>query len=76
MENNEKKRIGRRAIIGGSALGLVSAALVYIVETLKTTPELLELGMKLFGSYTGIVFGVTAFIIGGLSATDIFIKKK
>ena len=74
MENN--KRIGRRAIIGGSGLMLVSVALVYIIETLKTTPEMLELGMKLFSSYTTIVFGVVAFIIGGLSATDIFVKKK
>ena len=74
MENN--KRIGRRAVIGGSGLILVSIALVYIIETLKTTPEMLELGMKLFSSYTTIVFGVVAFIIGGLSATDIFVKKK
>ena len=74
MENN--KRIGRRAVIGGSGLMLVSVALVYIIETLKTTPEMLGLGMKLFSSYTTIVFGVVAFIIGGLSATDIFVKKK
>ena len=74
MENN--RRIGRRAIIGGSALMLVSGALVYIIETLKATPELLTLGMKLFSSYSAIVFGVVAFIIGGLSATDILTKKK
>ena len=74
MENN--KRIGRRAIIGGSALALISGFLIYIIETFKAMPELMEQGIKLFGSYSGIVFGVVAFIIGGLSATDIFVKKK
>lgn len=70
------KRIGRRAIIGGSAVLLIQGTLIYIIETFKHSAELLSLGFQIFGTYTGIVLGIVAFVIGGLSATDIFLKKK
>ena len=73
--NNEKKRIGRRAIIGGSAILLIQGTLVYIVESFKADPELLGIGMGFFNAYTSIVLAIVGFIIGGLSATDIFKKK-
>jgi len=72
-ENN--KRIGRRAIIGGSALALNAITLVYIIEKFLAVPELMPIGMQFFGTFSASIFGVVAFIVGGLSATDIFVKK-
>ena len=73
--NNEKNRIGRRAIIGGSAIFLIQVTLVYIIESFKHDSELLAMAMGFFNAYTSIVLAIVGFIIGGLSATDIFKKK-
>lgn len=75
-ENNEKKRFGRRAAIGIGALILVTVAFYHIVYIFKTSAELMKLGLDLFGSYSSIVLGLSIFIITGLSATDILLKKK
>ena len=75
MENNNK-RIGRRAVIGGSALGLITGCLVYIIETFKSDAALLKVGLDIFSNYTGVVLGLAAFVITGLSVTDAILKKK
>ena len=75
-ENNEKKRIGRRAIIGGAAMLLITVAFYVIIYTFKNDAELLKIGQDLFGNYTAITLGVVGFILGALSATDLLGKKK
>lgn len=75
-ENNEKKRIGRRAVFGGAAILLLTWAFYHIVNRLGSDAELLKLGIDLFGVYAPVVLGVIGFIFSGLTATDIFVKGK
>ncbi|MCK4819901.1 hypothetical protein KA005_29315 [bacterium] len=74
MEND--KRIGRRAVIGGSALALIMGCLIYIIESFKDSAELLLIGKDLFSNFTSVVLGIAAFVITGLSITDAILKKK
>lgn len=75
-ENNEKKRFGRRAGIGIGVVVLLSIAFFHVVNKLGSDAILLKLGVDLFGVYAQMVLGVAFLIIGGLSATDILLKKK
>ena len=75
-ENNEKKRFGRRAGIGIGAIVLISLAFYVIIFVFKSNADLLKVGLDLFGNYSAIILGIAGFIIGGLSATDILLKKK
>ena len=72
----EKKRFGRRAAIGIGTIVLITAAFYHIVYIFKTDAELMKLGLDLFGTYSSIMLGLAIFIITGLSATDILLKKK
>lgn len=67
MENNEKKRFGRRAGFGIAALALIT--IEHYVAIFK------ELSIEWPTTYAMYIAGITAFIIFGLSATDIFKKK-
>lgn len=67
MENNEKKRFGRRASFGIAALVLIT--IEHYVAIFKS------LGIEWPTNYAMYVAGIVAFIIGGLSATDIWGKK-
>jgi len=73
MENN--KRIGRRFIIGGSAILLISVAFYYIIETFKHNVELLQIAQNIFGNYTSSVLIIVGFIAGTLTVTDAIFKK-
>ena len=75
MENNNK-RIGRRFVIGGSAIVLVTVAFYYIIETFKSSVELLEIGKNIFGSYSSTVLLIAGFVAGTLTITDAILKKK
>ena len=75
MENNNK-RIGRRAIIGGSAIALVTIAFYYIIETFKHDIELLQIGQNIFGNYSSTVLLIAGVVAGTLTITDAILKKK
>ena len=75
-ENNEKKRFGRRAGIGIGTGILITVAFYYVVNSFKLDAALLKIGLDLFGNYSSIMLGLAIFIITGLSATDILLKKK
>ena len=76
MENNEKKRIGRRFVIGGSAILLITIAFYYIIETFKHDIELLQIGQNIFGNYSSSVLLIAGFVAGTLTITDAILKKK
>lgn len=76
MENNEKKRIGRRAVIGSCAMLLIMGCLIYIIESFKHDVELLIIGKDFFSSFTSTTLGIAVFVITGLSVTDAILKKK
>ena len=73
-ENN--KRFGRRAGIGSTAIALLTVAFYMVLCVCRKDPELMKIGRELFADYAVYVFGTAAFVIGGLSATDIFLKRK
>ena len=74
MTNN--KRIGRRFTIGGGAIGLITVAFYYIVETFKHNVELLQIGQNLFGNYSSTVLLIAGFVAGTLTITDSILKRK
>ncbi len=83
VENNEKmlpclekKRFGRRAFFGLLAIVLLTWGYHETLFLLKGDAELMKLGIDLFSVYGPIILGVVGFIFGGLTATDIFMKKK
>lgn len=67
-DNNEKKRFGRRAGFGITALAL--STISYYVCLFKNVP------LEWFNTYSAFVVGIIGFIIGGLTITDILLKKK
>ncbi len=75
MENNNK-RIGRRAVIGGGAILLITIAFYYIIETFKHDIELLQIGQNIFGNYSSSVLLIAGFVAGTLTITDAILKKK
>ena len=75
MENNNK-RIGRRFVIGGSAILLITIAFYYIIETFKHDIELLQIGQNIFGNYSSSVLLIAGFVAGTLTITDAILKKK
>ena len=66
-ENNEKKRAGRRAI-GGIIAGVMITTAFYIVM-------LTGYDLSWFKTYTSFVFGIYGFVAGGLTLTDVILKK-
>ncbi len=66
-KNNEKKRFGRRAGFGLGAVVLLTTA--FYITLFK------EVELDWFTKYSTYMVGLLAFIIGGLTATDIWGKK-
>ena len=65
MENN--KRIGRRAIGGLIVLVLITAAFYTAMLTTKS--------IDWFRVYTGVVLIIYGLAVGGLTWTDLILKK-
>jgi len=66
MENNEKKRIGRRATGGLIAIALVTVA--YYVTMLT------DATIDWFKIYTGVILIIYGLAVGGLTWTDLMRK--
>lgn len=67
-ENNEKKRFGRRAGFGITALVLSTASYYVCLFGGKS--------LDWFNTYSAFVVGIIGFIVSGLTITDILLKKK
>jgi len=67
VENKEKKRIGRRAIGGIITIALVTVA-YYITMLTDAT-------IDWFKIYTGVVLIIYGLAVGGLTWTDLILKK-
>ena len=68
MENNEKKRFGRRA--GGGVVAATLITLAFYVCIFKTVD------LEWFKVYTSFIVGVLGFVVSGLTLTDLILKKK
>ena len=66
MENNEKKRIGRRAI--GGLITIILVTVAYYVTMLT------EGAIDWFKIYTGVVLIIYGLAVGGLTWTDLMKK--
>lgn len=67
MKNNEKKRIGRRAIGGLIAIVLITVA--FYVAMLS------EADINWFKIYTGVILIIYGLAVGGLTWTDLILRK-
>ena len=67
MENNEKKRIGRRAIGGLITIVLVTAAYYATMLT--------DASIEWFKVYTGVTLIIYGLGVGALTWTDLISKK-
>jgi len=67
MGNNEKKRIGRRAI--GGLITIVLVTIAYYVTMLTETT------IDWFKIYTGVVLIIYGLAVGGLTWTDLISRK-
>jgi hypothetical protein len=62
MENNEKKRFGRRA--GMAAITIILATVAYYICMFR------GVDLSWFSEYVKTLLYVTGFVIGGLTITD------
>jgi len=76
MAEQNNKRFGRRAGIGIAAISLLTVAFYVVLIFCRANADLMKIGRELFADYAVYVFGTAVFIIGGLSATDIFTLRK
>lgn len=67
MENNEKKRIGRRAT--GGLITIVLVTIAYYITMLTDTK------LDWFKIYTGVVLIIYGLAVGGLTWTDLILRK-
>ena len=71
MENNEKKRFGRRAIFGVVSLALTTVAFyvcLIVFVLMKSKPEL---GLNWWLMYALFTFGISGLASGLLTITDV-----
>lgn len=67
MKNNEKKRIGRRAI--GGLIAIVLVTIAYYVTMLT------DATIDWFKIYTGVILIIYGLAVGGLTWTDLILRK-
>ena len=67
MENNEKKRIGRRAI--GGIITIVLVTVAYYITMLS------KVDIEWFQIYTGVTLIIYGLGVGALTWTDLISKK-
>lgn len=67
MENNEKKRFGRRAFFGEQAIILISAAFLLSMFHFNDA----DIGLKWFLVYSAFIVGISGLVSGLLTKTDI-----
>jgi hypothetical protein len=65
--NNEKKRFGRRA-----SGGIITVTLITVAFYICLFKDVDLTWLKL---YTQWIVGVYGFVVGGLTLTDLFVKK-
>lgn len=68
VNNNEKKRFGRRAGGGIIVASLITMAFYFCI--------LKDVELDWFKVYTTVMIGVYGFVVGGLTLTDLLNKKK
>ena len=67
MENNEKKRFGRRAFFGEQAIILISIAFILCMFQFDEP----MVGLKWFLVYSAFIVGISGLVSGLLTKTDI-----
>ena len=71
MENNEKKRFGRRAIFGVVSLALTTVAFYVCLIAFVLMESKPELGLNWWLMYALFTFGISGLASGLLTITDV-----
>ena len=71
MENNEKKRFGRRALFGVISLVLTTVAFYVCMIVFVLVKSKAELGLNWWLMYALFTFGISGLASGLLTITDV-----